>query len=92
MRIVIDEVAVGDLEQIEAWIAKDDPRAATFTLETILTAIDRLSIFPKMGRVGRAIGTYERVVSGTPYIIVYELRSRSATLIVTAVFHGARQR
>ena len=92
MRIDIDEVAVGDLEQIAAWIAKDSPRAAISMLEAILTAIDRLSTFPAMGRRGRADGTYERVVSSTPYIIVYELRARPAALIVVAVFHGARER
>ena len=92
MRVVIDEVAVGDLERIGAWIATEDPRAARDTLNAILGAIDRLETFPHMGPRGRAANTYERLVAGTPYIIVYELQHKPKALIVVAIFHGSQSR
>lgn len=61
-----------DLNHIGAWIAKDNPRAARVVLERILQTIEQLQTFPGLSRHGRAGGTCERVVSGTPYIIVFE--------------------
>jgi plasmid stabilization system protein ParE len=45
-----------------------------------------------MGHAGRDAGTYERGVSGTPYIIVYEIRKKPIAVLVIAVVHGARDR
>ena len=92
MKVVIDKVAVGDLERIGAWIATEDPRAARDTLNAILDAIDRLETFPHMGPRGRATNTFERLVAGTPYIIVYELQHKPTALIVVAIFHGSQDR
>jgi toxin ParE1/3/4 len=45
-----------------------------------------------MGHVGRARGTYEWVVVGLPYIIVYEIDEVAQEVAIVAVFHGARDR
>jgi plasmid stabilization system protein ParE len=45
-----------------------------------------------MGHVGKAPGTYEWVVTGLPYIVVYEVDSDHDELKITAVFHGAQHR
>ena len=92
MKVVVDEVAVGDLERIGAWIATEDPRAARDTLNAILGSIDRLGTFPHMGPRGRAANSYERLVAGTPYIIVYELQHKPTVLLVVAIFHGSQNR
>ena len=92
MKVVIDEVSLGDLERIGAWIATEDPRAARDTLNAILDSIDRLGTFPHMGPRGRAANTYERLVAGTPYIIVYELQHKPTALVVLAVFHASQDR
>ena len=89
---IIDGVAVGDLGRIGAWIATEDPRAAGDTLNANLGAIDRLETFPHMGPRGRAANTYERLVAGTPDIIVYELQNKPTSLIVVAIFHGSQNR
>jgi hypothetical protein len=34
----------------------------------------------------------ERGVSGTPYIVVYEIRKRPSAVLVIAVVHGTRDR
>lgn len=92
MRVIIDEDAYGDIDHIAAWIAKDSPRAARNVVQKIIDAIERLSLFPEMGRRGRAHGTLERVVSGTPYIVVYEISRKPDAVVVTAVFHGSQDR
>jgi toxin ParE1/3/4 len=90
MKVIIDEPAVADIDGLAAWIAKDSPKAARETVERILESIDRLAQFPTMGHPGRANGTLERGVSGTHYVIVYELHKRPTAIVVTAVFHTAQ--
>ncbi len=92
MRLVVDVAAWDDLNHIGAWIGKDNPSAARAVLEKILRTIEHLHAFPRLARPGRARGTYERVVPGTPYLIVFELRQNPAVIIIVAVAHGARNR
>jgi toxin ParE1/3/4 len=92
MRLVVDVAAWNDLNHIAAWIAKDNPSAARAVLEKILQTSEHLHAFPRLSRPGRARGTYERVVSGTPYIIVFELRQNPAAVLIVAVAHGAQRR
>jgi plasmid stabilization system protein ParE len=45
-----------------------------------------------MGHSGRARDTYEWVVGGLPYIIVYEVDKARDAIAILAVFHGAQDR
>jgi toxin ParE1/3/4 len=92
MRIIIREAAYHDLDRIYAWIAKDRPRSADAVIDRILESADRLGRFPYMGHVGRVPGTYEWVVPGLPYILVYEVNEADDLVAVVAVFHGAQGR
>ena len=90
MRLVVDVAAWDDLNHIGAWIGKDNPRAARAVLERILQTMEQLRAFPGLSRRGRVRGTCERVVSGTPYIIVFEFRQDPAAVVIVAVAHGAQ--
>jgi toxin ParE1/3/4 len=92
MRVIIREAAYDDLDRIYAWIAKDRPRAADAVIERILESGERLGRFPYMGHQGRAPGTYEWVIPGLPYILVYQVRHDDELVIVMAVFDGAQDR
>jgi len=92
MRVIIEESAVADIDGLVAWVAKDSPQRARSAVERILETIERLNLFPEMGHKGRDEGTYERGVSETPYIVVYELRKKPSAILVIAVVHGARNR
>jgi toxin ParE1/3/4 len=92
MKVVIRESTYDDLDRIYAWIAKDRPRAADAVIDLILESADRLGRFPYMGHVGRAPGTYEWVVPGLPYIVVYKVNTDADVVDVVAVFHGAQDR
>jgi toxin ParE1/3/4 len=92
MRAILEESALADIDQLAAWVAKDSPLAARTMVQKILETIERLNLFPALGHEGRDSGTYERTVSGTPYIIVYEIRRKPSAVLVIAVVHGARGR
>jgi plasmid stabilization system protein ParE len=92
MRVIIREAAGNDLDRIHAWIAKDRPHSADAVIARILESVERLGRFPYMGHAGLVRGTFEWVVPGLPYIIVYEVVAADDPVAVTAVFHGAQDR
>ena len=91
MRVVIEEEALDDLDEIREWIAADDLSAADSTVERIFDAIDRLGRFPLIGHKGRARDTFEWVVTESSHVIVYEQERERDELAVIGVFRGSRQ-
>ena len=91
MKLIIRQRADDDLDDIFAWILKDNPRAAAEMVRRIRERVGRLVTpgLAHMGRPGLVAGTRELVVPGTPYVIPYRLRGDR--LEVIAVFH-ARQK
>ncbi len=81
-----------DIENIYQYIRGRSPRAATDVVARIRFAADRLGRLPYMGHIGRARGTFEWVVVGLPYIIVYEIDEGTDEVAILAVFHGAQDR
>ena len=83
--------ALDDLKQQVAWIAREDPAAARRTATRIRAAGDNLADFAT-GHPGRVAGTYEKSVSGLPYVIAYAIdRSGSEEVVVVLrVIHTAR--
>jgi plasmid stabilization system protein ParE len=78
---------------IHQYIDERNPIAATQVVARIRLAAERLTEFPRMGHVGRVSGTHEWVVSGLPYIIVYEIGVPDPDeVVVLGVFHGAQNR
>jgi toxin ParE1/3/4 len=92
MRLVLEEDALSDLQDIFNWIAKDNPAAAQRLVNRIFRKLELLLTpgFARMGRLGLDPGTYELIER--PYIIVYEVREQHDEIVVLAVFHGARNR
>jgi len=92
MRIVFDEDAVKDLQEIRAWIGRDSPRAADELVSRIFEKVEYL-LEPEltyMGRPGLDPGTHELIEN--PYIIVYEVHEEAREIVVLAVVHGAQKR
>ena len=92
MKLVFDDRALSDLEDIFHWIAKDNPTAAKAVVEHIFSSVEYLAKFPQMGRAGRDDGSCEWVVPRLPYIVVYEIHRDTDEVIVIAVVHGAMDR
>jgi toxin ParE1/3/4 len=84
MKTVWSRRALQHLVEIRSYIAKDHPRAEPDVAARILESVDRLAGYPHIGPSGRAIGTRELVVTGTPYVILYRVKDYRLQLI--AVF------
>ena len=92
MRLVFDDRAVADLENIYHWISRESPATAKAAVVRLLSSIELLSLFPLIGHGGRDAETFEWVVPRLPYIVVYEVDRAREQFLVTAVFHGAQNR
>jgi toxin ParE1/3/4 len=92
MKLVFDDQALADLENIYNWIAEDSPATAKAVVDRLLSSVELLISFPFMGHAGHVPDTLEWVVPRLPYIVVYEVNRTQDQVIVTAVFHGAQDR
>jgi plasmid stabilization system protein ParE len=92
MKVVIDERAWRDLDDIAAWIGRHNPGAGRREVEKIRHVIALLADFPSIARRGQALGTWERVVPRSRYVIIFQRSKDPAALIITSVVHAARDR
>jgi toxin ParE1/3/4 len=92
MRVTFDPDARAELDDIFAWIAKDNPRAAHAMVARIEAKVMRLATpeLRQMGRPGFVEGTRELIER--PYIIVYRVDEDRDEIVVLSVVHGARNR
>lgn len=87
MRMRWTEGANGNLDQVEEYIAQDNPPAAVATVNKIIEAAQMLTDYPTVGKRGRERGTRELVVAGLPYIIIYAVHREE--LVIIRVLHTA---
>lgn len=92
MRVIVRAKAEDDIDHIFAWIAKDNPAAATDVVVHIRARINRLATpaLSHMGHPGVVPGTLEIIVR--PYIIVYKVFKRRREIVILSIVHGARER
>ena len=81
--------ALRRLDQIGAFIAKDNPNAAARVVARIVSAADSLAEQPAMGRVGRIRGTRELVLTDIPYLVPYRVVGREIEIIT--VMHASQK-
>ena len=93
MRLRYTAEAREHIAEIYNCIGDRSPAAATQVVARIRSAAERLTEFPRIGRIGRVPGTHEWVVRGLPYIIVYEIGVIDPDeILILAVFHAAQNR
>ncbi len=92
MRITFDLGAYADLDDIFAWISKQNEAAARAMIARIEAKITLLATpgLEHIGRPGLDAGTRELIEY--PYIIVYEVLESQAEIIVWSIVHGAQDR
>ena len=74
---------------IQAYIGRDNPRAAARTARRLDRACLGLADFPLIGRPGRVPGTRE-LASVRPYVIVYKMRPGLVEIV--RIWHAAQAR
>ncbi|MFN3349271.1 type II toxin-antitoxin system RelE/ParE family toxin [Pseudorhodoplanes sp.] len=92
MRVVFDDRAVEDLEDIYRFISAENPHAARSVVLRIVASVERLADFPRMARNGQVEDTREWVMPRLPYIAVYRVYAERDEVVIVGVFHGARER
>ncbi len=88
MRIRTLSAALRDLDDIEEYIAKDNPIAARPVGRRIAEHIHKPNAIPYLGRPGTAAGTRILVVPRLPYVVIYEIVENE--IVILGVMHGAR--
>ncbi len=73
MSVVWSTLALDDLEEIGAWIARERPGTARAITLRILDAVESLALHSRLGRPGRVAGTREFAVPRTPFVIFYQV-------------------
>ena len=86
-RLVWSKAALAEIDDAIAYIARDNYSAAIELLDRIDATAQLLAETP-IGRPGRVHDTFEKPVSGSPYIIAYHLGEN--TLTILRVIHGRR--
>ena len=89
MKIKLTKLVAQDLQSTKDYISQDKPDAALAVVKRAIEAIENITAFPSMGRSGRLPHTKELVVSGTPFIIVYQVKQD--TLYIARIIHTARK-
>jgi len=89
VKLIWTRQALGELDAIFAYVARDSELAAAALVDIIERRANGLLTHPEIGRPGRVPGTRELVVAGTPYIIPY--RVRDGRVEILAALHASRQ-
>ena len=88
MELLWTPEAARDREDIYDYIEKDNPLAALALDDLIAERTAAVQNSPRMGRAGRAEGTFELVVHSS-YMVVYEIVETQVRIL--NVVHTARQ-
>ena len=88
MKLRYERGALADLDEIFAYIAQDNPRAAARLVARIEQAAARIAEMPYMGEATRK-SRFRRFPIGN-YLIVYEVGQDE--VVIHYVRHGARRR
>ena len=89
MKIIWLDCAIDDLRALRRYIAKDNHTAALRIAKKIVDSVDVLSEQPGIGRQGRISHTRELIITATPYIVPYRVKSHK--LEVLRVLHASMQ-
>ena len=81
--------SLSDLKQLGDYLEGHNPVAADITLRRIQAAILVLPEFPEAGRQGRAPGTRELFITGTPYVVPYQADGKYIDIL--RIYYGTRR-
>lgn len=88
MKVAWATPALDDLDEIRAWVAREDTGVARVVAARILDAVDVLESQPNLGRPGRVQGTREFAAPKTPFVIFYRVTSDAVEIL--RVLRGSR--
>jgi toxin ParE1/3/4 len=84
----LDPQAERDVFDITTWMAVESMMRADKFAVAIGKALDRLGVFPEMGRAAPDLGDDRRIWLVWDYLLIY--RVTSDEVIIERILHGAR--
>jgi toxin ParE1/3/4 len=90
IEIVWSALARSRLQEIRSFVARDKPEAAERLAMRIVTMVEALRNYPRLGRVGTDPGIRELVIGSTPYIALYNVKGQRIT--ISTIWHAAQRR
>ena len=90
-RIIVPRAA-RQIDQIHAYIAQNDEKAARDVLGRIHEVLEYLTSYPRSGRKTAAADVSMFAVSPYPYLVFFRYFEARDELQIVAVRHGARRR
>ena len=91
MRVRYSPRALAQIEEIFAYIAKDNPKAAAAVVHRIETIALLIGQYPAMGRPTGLADVRAMSVRPYPYVIFYKVLEEQSEIRVLRVRHTARQ-
>lgn len=88
--IIWSPLALARLQEIRAFIERDDPSAAARVTTRLVSVVQALIDYPLLGRPGVDPETRELIVGGTPYLILYQVKGKR--ILIRTVWHAAQER
>ena len=93
MRLKWTDLALEDLDHIEAYITEDN--SPSVAIDIVLKVIDTTEMIlpdhPDAGRIGRVKGTRELVIDGIPFIVIYRQVEGLNQIQILRLLHDAQQ-
>jgi toxin ParE1/3/4 len=90
MRVRFSELALADLEEIAAYIGRQNPAAARRVINRIEQLCAKLGAMPGIGRISELPPARKFVVPPWRYKIIYEIDETAQQVVILRVYHGAR--
>ena len=89
MRLQISERFRDALRREFEFLNSNNPAAARTVVERIIKSTRRLKEFPRSGRSWRLEGSWELVVPGVPYVVIYDITGDAVVLLTLS--HTSRE-
>jgi toxin ParE1/3/4 len=89
MDLAWTQTALDDLAAVRSWLGRDSKPLADRVIETLLTGIERVLPFPRIGRVVAEVGDESvRELLLRTFRLVY--RIEGDRIVVLSILHGGR--
>ena len=89
MNIIWSKEALEDLQAVYTYIADDNQKIAIDVVQTLVQFVNtQVGTFPRSGKSGRVVGTYELLVPKLPYIVPYRIVHKHIDIL--RVYHTRR--
>jgi len=92
--ILLSADALSDIERVREFLDINNPEAAKRALRVIFAALDKLTVFPDLGRPTEEESIRQIVIrfGAAGYIVRYSILPETGDVLVLRIWHGREAR